>query len=81
MYVLPSFSYRHHPKINALLLLIEFAFCLDLFKQCLKDTDHVTVECNPNHFDTYGEKEFILCISFDVSVPNTCESCDNPVDS
>ena len=81
MYVLSSFSHRHHPEIDALLLFVEFALCLNLFKQCLEDTDHVTVECNSNHFDSYCEKEFSLSISFDISVPNTCESCDYPIDS
>lgn len=80
MNVLSNLAHRHHPVIYALLLFIDFTFCLNLSKQSLEYTYHVAVKSNAYHFDANGEEELGLCVTFDIAVPNTCKSCDDPVD-
>jgi len=79
MDVLSNLAHRHHPVIYALLLFIDFTFRLDLSKQSLEYTDHVTIKSNANHFDSNGEKELRLCVTFDITVPNASKSSDDPV--
>jgi hypothetical protein len=79
MDVLSNFTHRHHPVIYALLLFIDFTFRLDLSKQSLEYTDHVTIKSNSYHFDSDREKELGLCVTFYITVPNAGESSDDPV--
>jgi hypothetical protein len=80
MNVLSNFAHRHHPVVYALLLLIDFGLCFNLSEERLEAVDHVTVECYAYHFYTNGEEEFVFCVTFDITIPNTCECCDYPID-
>ena len=53
--------------------------CFYVSKECLESSNHVTVESYSNHFDDYLEDEFLFSVTFDITITNGSESCNDPI--
>ena len=59
--------------VNLLLLIIKVILCLDVPKQVLERTNHVTVETNANHFNKYLVQVLNRRVPLDITVAHRRE--------